>query len=192
MRIVAGKHRGLTLATPKDDRVRPTSDRVREAVFNVLAHNDFGIGFKLEGARVLDLFAGTGALGLEALSRGAAYVLFVDDHFESRGLIRRNVEAAHATGATKIWRRDATALSEMPVNAGGPFDLVFLDPPYRKGLVERGLASIDGGGWLTTHAVVIAEMAEDEMFAAPDWVETLDERVYGDTKILLMVRGVYG
>src|SRR5262245_43754123 len=128
MRIIAGKHRGLHLATPKDERVRPTSDRVREALFNVLAHNDFGIGFKIEGTRVLDLFAGTGALGLEALSRGARYVLFVDDHAESRGLVRRNVEAAHATGATKIWRRDATALGEMPANAGGPFDLVFMDP----------------------------------------------------------------
>jgi 16S rRNA (guanine966-N2)-methyltransferase len=172
MRIVAGKFRGLSLATPKDERVRPTSDRVREALFNVLAHNDFGVGFKIEGARVLDLFAGTGALGLEALSRGARYVLFVDDHHESRGLIRRNV-----------------GLGDMPPNAGGPFDLVFMDPPYRKGLVAQALASIDGGGWLTPHAVVIAEMAEDEMFAAPDWVESLDERVYGDTKVLLMVRG---
>jgi 16S rRNA (guanine966-N2)-methyltransferase len=192
MRIVAGKFKGLGLATPKDARVRPTSDRVREALFNVLAHNDFGVGFKVEGARVMDMFAGTGALGLEALSRGARYVLFVDDHHESRGLIRRNVEAAHATGASKIWRRDATALGEMPPNAGGPFDLVFMDPPYRQGFVAQALASIDGGGWLTPHAVVIAEMAEDEMFAAPDWVETLDERVYGDTKVLLMVRGVQG
>jgi 16S rRNA (guanine966-N2)-methyltransferase len=186
MRIVAGKHRGLALATPKDDRVRPTSDRVREAVFNVLAHNDFGIGFAIEGARVLDLFAGTGALGLEALSRGAAYVLFVDDHFESRGLIRRNVEAARATGATKIWRRDATGLSEMPVNAGGPFDLAFLDPPYRKGLVAQALASARDGGWLTPRALVVAEMAADEAFAAPEGFALLDERTYGDTKVLVL------
>lgn len=186
MRIVAGKHRGLTLAAPKDDRVRPTSDRVREAVFNVLAHNDFGIGFKLEGARVLDLFAGTGALGLEALSRGAAYVLFVDDHFESRGLIRRNVEAAHATGATKIWRRDATALSEMPVNAGGPFDLVFLDPPYRKGLVERAMISAREGKWFAPSALIVAEMAADEAFAVPAGFTALDERTYGDTKVVLL------
>ena len=186
MRIVAGKHRGLTLATPKDDRVRPTSDRVREAIFNVLAHNDFGIGFKIEGARVLDLFAGSGAVGLEALSRGASYVLFVDDHFESRALIRRNVEAAHATGATKIWRRDATALSEMPVNAGGPFDLVFLDPPYRKGLVALALASARGGGWLGPRALIVAEMAADEAFAAPDGFTLLDERTYGDTKVLVV------
>ena len=186
MRIVAGKHRGLTLATPKDARVRPTSDRVREAVFNVLAHNDFGIGFKLDGARVMDLFAGTGALGLEALSRGAAYVLFVDDHFESRALIRRNVEAAHATGATKIWRRDAAALDEMPANAGGPFDLVFLDPPYRKGFVERALVSARDGGWFTPRALAVAEMAADEAFVVPAGFSPLDERTYGDTKVLLL------
>lgn len=186
MRIVAGKHRGLALATPKDDRVRPTSDRVREAIFNVLAHNDFGVGFAIAGARVLDLFAGTGALGLEALSRGASYVLFVDDHFESRGLIRRNVEAAHATGATKIWRRDATALDDMPVNAGGPFDLVFLDPPYRKGLVAQALAGARAGGWLASRALVVAEMAEDEAFAAPDGFALVDQRTYGDTKVALL------
>jgi 16S rRNA (guanine966-N2)-methyltransferase len=189
MRIVAGKFRGLTLATPKDARVRPTSDRVREAIFNVLAHNDFGFGFKIEGARVLDLFAGTGALGLEALSRGARYVLFVDDHAESRGLIRRNVEAAHATGATKIWRRDATGLGDLPPNAGGPFDLVFMDPPYRRGLVAGALASAQHGRWFAPHALIVAEMAEDETFAAPDWVESLDERAYGDTKIVLMTAG---
>lgn len=186
MRIVAGKHRGLSLATPKDARVRPTSDRVREALFNVLAHNDFGTGFALEGARVLDLFAGTGALGLEALSRGAFYVLFVDDHFESRGLIRRNVEAAHATGATKIWRRDATALGDMPGNAGGPFDLVFLDPPYRKGLVELALASARDGKWFAPNALIVAEMATDEAFTMPAGFSALDERTYGDTKVVLL------
>ncbi len=186
MRIVAGKHRGLSLATPKDARVRPTSDRVREALFNVLAHNDFGVGFSIEGARVLDLFAGTGALGLEALSRGASYVLFVDDHFESRGLIRRNVEAAHATGATKIWRRDATGLGEMPGNAGGPFDLVFLDPPYRKGLVELALVSARDGKWFAPNALVVAEMAADEAFAVPAGFVALDERAYGDTKVMVL------
>jgi len=186
MRIVAGKHRGLSLATPKDARVRPTSDRVREALFNVLAHNDFGIGFSVEGARVLDLFAGTGALGLEALSRGAAYVMFVDDHFESRALIRRNVEGCHATGATKIWRRDATGLGEMPGNAGGPFDLVFLDPPYRKGLVELALASARDGGWFAAQALIVAEMAADEAFTVPAGFDTIDERTYGDTKVVIL------
>ncbi len=190
MRIVAGKHRGLSLATPKDARVRPTSDRVREALFNVLAHNDFGVGFTVDGARVLDLFAGTGALGLEALSRGAKYVLFVDDHAESRALVRRNVEAAHATGVTKIWRRDATGLSEMPANAGGPFDLVFLDPPYRKGLVELALVSARDGGWLAEKAIIVAEMALDEVFAVPAGFSALDERTYGDTKVVLLTAAV--
>jgi 16S rRNA (guanine966-N2)-methyltransferase len=192
MRIVAGKFRGLSLAVPKDDRVRPTSDRAREALFNVLAHNDFGVGFTIDGARVLDLFAGTGALGLEALSRGAKYVLFVDDHHESRGLIRRNVEAAHATGATKIWRRDATKLGEMPANAGGPFDLVFLDAPYAQGLTGLALASVHDGGWAAANAVIAAEVAENETFVAPDWVATLDERRYGAAKILLMTCGAQG
>lgn len=186
MRIVAGKHRGLSLATPKDARVRPTSDRVREALFNVLAHNHFGVGFSIEGARVLDLFAGTGALGLEALSRGAKYVLFVDDHAESRALVRRNVEAAHATGVTKIWRRDATQLSEIPANAGGAFDLVFLDPPYRKGYCELALKSARDGGWLAATAIVVAEMAADEAFAVPTGFTALDQRTYGDTTVVLL------
>lgn len=186
MRIVGGKSRGLILSAPSDERVRPTSDRVREAIFNILAHNDFNTGFRLEGSRALDLFAGTGALGLEALSRGAKYVLFVDDHAESRGLIRRNVEAMQATGVTKIWRRDATALGEMPPNAGGPFNLLFLDPPYRKDLAGPALVSARDGKWLSENALVIAEMAEGENFAAPTGFALADERLYGDTKILVM------
>lgn len=186
MRIVGGKSRGLTLAAPKDVRVRPTSDRVREALFNILAHNDFEMGFRLEGSRVLDLFSGTGALGLEALSRGAKYVLFVDDHAESRALVRRNVEAMNATGATKIWRRDATGLGEMPPNAGGPFDLVLLDPPYRKDLLGPALISARDGKWLAEKALIVAEMAEDENFIAPAGFELIDERDYGQTKVLVM------
>ncbi|MEQ1754983.1 MAG: 16S rRNA (guanine(966)-N(2))-methyltransferase RsmD [Micropepsaceae bacterium] len=186
MRIVSGKFRGLLLATPKDQRVRPTSDRVREALFNVLAHNDFDIGFSLHGSRVLDLFAGTGALGLEALSRGAAYVMLVDDHFESRALIRRNVEAAHATGSTKIWRRDATALGDMPANAGGPFNLVFLDPPYHKGLAERALQSALSGSWLAPGALIAVETATGETFVRPASLAVCDERIYGDTTMRLL------
>jgi 16S rRNA (guanine966-N2)-methyltransferase len=187
VRIISGKFRGLSLAAPKDDRIRPTSDRVREALFNVIAHNDFGIGFTLAGARVLDLFAGTGALGLEALSRGAAFVMFVDDHFESRGLIRRNVEAAHATGATKIWRRDAAALGEMPANANGPFDLVFIDPPYRQGLAERALASLVEGGWLAPRCLLVVETAGGETLPIPEVLTVSDERAYGDTLVRLLV-----
>lgn len=187
MRIISGTFRGLSLATPKDERIRPTSDRVREALFNVIAHNDFGIGFTLAGARVLDLFAGTGALGLEALSRGAGFVMFVDDHFESRGLIRRNVEAAHATGATKIWRRDAGALGEMPANANGPFDLVFIDPPYRQGLAARALSSLVEGRWLAPRCLVAVETAAGEALEVPDVLAPADERAYGDTLVRLLV-----
>lgn len=188
MRIISGKFRGLSLATPKDERVRPTSDRVREAIFNVIAHNDFGTDFSLNGARVLDLFAGTGALGLEALSRGASFVMFVDDHFESRALIRRNVEAAHATGATKIWRRDAAVLGDIPANAGGAFDLVFIDPPYRKGLAERALGSLVSGNWLTERCLLVVETAENEMLDLPPSLLIEDDRVYGETRVRLLVR----
>lgn len=188
MRVVGGKFRGRTIEGPKDDRVRPTSDRVRESIFNVLYHNDFGVGFSLEGVRVLDLFAGTGALGVEALSRGAKFCLFVDDHFESRAIIRRNVETMNLTGSSKIWRRDVTDMGPMEPNAGGPFGLVFADPPYRSEMLSKALASSLGGGWLSESAIVVAEMAEDETLGAVAGLDVLDERVYGDTKVVLLRR----
>ena len=188
MRIISGKFRGLSLSTPKDERVRPTSDRVREALFNVIAHNNFGMDFSLNGVRVLDLYAGTGALGLEALSRGASFVMFVDDHFESRALIRRNVEAAHATGATKIWRRDAAVLGDIPSNAGGVFGLVFIDPPYRKGLADRSLASLVAGNWLAERCLLVVETAEGEALDVPPSLEIEDDRTYGDTRVRLIMR----
>ena len=130
MRITGGTFRGRQLAAPRDQGVRPTSDRTRQALFNMLRHKDFDIGFTLEGARVLDLFAGTGALGIEAISHGARWCLLVDDSAESRAIQRENVEALGLTGATRIWRRDATDLGPIGPSAGGPFELVFLDPPY--------------------------------------------------------------
>src|ERR1700744_5486130 len=139
MRVTSGTLGGRTLIAPDDARVRPTSDKVRQAMFNILAHNDFGTGFSFEDARVADMFAGTGALGIEAVSRGASFCLFVDDDAESRGLIRQNVEAFGLTGTTKIWRRDATDLGPINTGSGGPFDLVFLDPPYRTDLIPRCL-----------------------------------------------------
>ncbi len=181
MRITSGTLKGRALAAPPDARVRPTSDKVRQAVFNILTHGDFG-GFALDGAKVIDLFAGTGALGLEAVSRGASFCLFVDDSAESRGLIRTNVEVFHLTGATKIWRRDATELGPMAAGAGGPFTLAFLDPPYRKELAAPALASLRAGGWLLPGAVAVVETAEDETFAA-DGYAMLDTRVYGDTRV---------
>lgn len=188
MRVVGGKFRGRNIEGPKDDRVRPTSDRVRESIFNVLYHNDFDAGFSLEGARVLDLFAGTGALGIEALSRGAKFCLFVDDHFESRAIIRRNIETMNLTGASKIWRRDVTDMGPMEPNAGGPFSLVFADPPYRSEMLAKALLSSLGGGWLSDTAIVVAEMAEDETLGAVAGLDVLDERVYGDTKVVLLRR----
>jgi len=183
MRITGGRFGGRTLAAPSDMRVRPTSDKVRQAVFNMLAHNNWGAG--LDGARVADLFAGTGAMGLEAVSRGASFCLFVDDSAESRALIRTNVEALGLTGITKIWRRDATDLGPMSPGAGGPFDYVFLDPPYRKNLLAPAFASLRDGGWLADGAVLIAECAEDETIDA-DGFESLDERLYGETRVVTL------
>lgn len=180
MRIVGGAFRGRALAAPGDNRTRPTSDRVREAVFNILAH---GIaGFELEGARVLDLFAGTGALGLEALSRGAAFCLFVEEEAEARALIRRNVEALGLTGVTKIFRRDATELG--PAGRNGGFTLAFLDPPYGLGLAERALASASAGGWLAPDAVAVIEERKGTAVALPAGYVALDERSWGDTQVL--------
>src|SRR5665213_217268 len=139
MRITGGTLRGRQLAAPEDIRVRPTSDRTRQAIFNILQHKDFGIGFALEGAAVADLFAGTGALGIEAISHGARWCLLVDDSADSRALIRRNVEALGLTGATRIWRRDACNLGP---HTGDAFGLVFLDPPYRKGLIAPALGAL--------------------------------------------------
>ncbi|HEX2590528.1 MAG TPA: RsmD family RNA methyltransferase, partial [Rhizomicrobium sp.] len=145
-------------------------------------HNDFGVGFSLEGAKVADVFAGTGALGIEAISHGAAYALFVDDSAESRAVIRTNVEAFGLTGVTKIWRRDATDLGRLGAGAGGPFDLVFLDAPYRKGLTEKALTGLRDGGWLSPNAVLVVETAEGETFAAEGFAPP-DTRVYGATAV---------
>lgn len=183
MRITGGEFGGRSLAAPPDARVRPTADKVRQAIFNVLAHNDFGSGFSLGGAGVADLFAGTGALGIEAISRGARFCLFVDDAVESRALIRRNVEALQLTGVTKIWRRDATQLGPMPAGSGGPFDLVFLDPPYRKGLIPGALNSLAEGGWLAARAVLVIETENDGGDSLPARFRSVDERNYGETLV---------
>jgi 16S rRNA (guanine966-N2)-methyltransferase len=179
MRIVGGRFRGRALTAPGDDRTRPTSDRVRESVFNILAH---GIdGFAIEGARVLDLFAGTGALGVEALSRGAAYCLFVEEDAEARGTIRHNVEAFGLTGVTKIFRRDATTLG--PVENRGKFDLAFLDPPYGKELAERALASAAAGAWLAHGAVAVIEERKGTAITLPAGFDALDQRTWSDTQV---------
>ena len=174
MRIVAGKFRGKTLLSPKDESIRPTADRVREAVFNILASR---IGPTLEGRRVLDLFAGTGALGLEALSRGASNVVFVDIGAEARGLIRDHIEAFGAGGTTKLLRRDATDLG--PAGSIRPFDLVFLDPPYGKGLGEQALVSARAGGWRAPEATIVLEEGSEAVRDLPEGFTVDDRREYG-------------
>jgi 16S rRNA (guanine966-N2)-methyltransferase len=182
MRITGGTFRGRVLASPPDMRVRPTSDRTRQAIFNMLQHKDFGIGFALDGIAVADLFAGTGALGIEALSHGARWCLLVDDDADSRALQRQNVEALNLTGATRIWRRDACDLGPIGPAAGGPFNLVFLDPPYRKGLIPRALKSLQDGHWLAPNALLVAETEGMEPLETPDFT-LLEDRDYGETRV---------
>ena len=159
--------------------MRPTSDRVREAIFNMLAHGDYP---PIEGARVLDLFAGTGALGIEALSRGASRAVFIDDGPAARGLIRENIEKLGLMGATKLWRRDATRLGPC---RGEPYDLIFIDPPYGKGLGEQALASAFAGGWVANGAVIVLEEAADAS-VEPHGVTCADRRAYGETSISIL------
>ena len=181
MRIVGGRLGGRALAAPRSQAIRPTADRLRESLFNILIH---AYGDPVTGARVLDLFAGTGALGLEALSRGAAFALFIDAAAEARALVRENVAALGLGGVTRIFRRDATRLGNAhPV---GTFSLVFLDPPYGKGLAERALASAHDGGWLAGGALVVVEEAADAGFKAPDGFSEIERRRYDDTEITFL------
>jgi 16S rRNA (guanine966-N2)-methyltransferase len=180
MRIVGGKFRGRTLTGPKSQGIRPTSDRTRESIFNILLH---AYGDPVNGAHVLDLFAGTGALGLEALSRGAAFALFVDDGAEARALIRQNIEALGTAGISRIFRRDATKLGDVHPNA--PFSLAFLDPPYGKGLVEKALVSARAGGWLTPDALIVVEETKGA-FVTPEGFEEIERRDYDDTEIVIL------
>jgi 16S rRNA (guanine966-N2)-methyltransferase len=184
MRIVGGRLGGRMLAAPKSQNVRPTSDRLRESLFNILAHR---YDDAITGARVLDLFAGTGALGLEAMSRGAAFALFIDDGAEARALIRQNVEALGLGGITRVFRRDATRLGAVHPNE--QFGLVFVDPPYRKGLAEKALASLRDGGWLSAEALVIVEEATDAGFAAPRGFIEMERRRYDDTEFTFLRGG---
>jgi 16S rRNA (guanine966-N2)-methyltransferase len=181
MRIVGGRLGGRNIASPKSQAIRPTSDRLRESLFNILAHAH---GDPVTGARVLDLFAGTGALGLEAMSRGASFALLIDDGAEARALMRQNVETLGLGGMTRIFRRDATKLG--PVHPLEPFSLVFLDPPYRHGLAERALTSLRTGDWLTPDALVVAEEAADAQFKAPEGFAEVDRRRYDDSEFVFL------
>jgi 16S rRNA (guanine966-N2)-methyltransferase len=181
MRIVSGKFRGRNLKAPSSNAIRPTSDRLRESIFNILVH---AYADPITDARVLDLFAGTGALGLESLSRGAEYALFVEEAAEARALIRTNVEALALTGATRIFRCDAARLSDMgPME---PFDLVFCDPPYGQGLAEKSLIAARDGKWLAPSALVVVEEAVKAGFKTPEGFDELERRTYDDTEIVIM------
>jgi len=183
VRIVGGARRGLKLADvgagDPAAHLRPTSDRVREAIFNILTNGPHGN--PVAGARVLDLFAGTGAMGLEALSRGAARVAFVDEGAAARAILRRNIDLMQAMGVTDVWRRDAT---RMGPNRGPGYDLVFLDPPYGRALGEAALASCRAGGWLAPGALIVWE--EGAAPAPPEGFEMLDQRRYGETWVTIL------
>ena len=183
MRIVSGRWKGKALAAPAGDSTRPTSDRARQAVFNILEHAPWSPG--INGGKVLDLFAGTGALGLEALSRGAAHCLFVDTDPAARAALATNIEACAAQGISRVWKRDATDLGVMPATANGPFDLVFLDPPYAKGYdlaALKGLAQ----GWLHSESLVVLERGRGEPPLAPAGYDVLDSRTYGAAEVIFL------
>jgi len=181
MRVVGGRFRGRALAGPKSHAIRPTADRLRESLFNILAH---GYGDSIAGARILDLFAGTGALGIEAASRGASFVLFVDDGAEARALLRENVATLGLGGVTRIFRRDATKLG--PAHPIEPFALAFLDPPYGQNLAVAALASARAGGWLLPDALIVVEEATKATFAAPEGFDELERRAYDDTELVFL------
>ena len=184
MRIIGGKFRGKTLSSPSDDSIRPTSDRARESIFNILGSR---LGPVLAGKRVLDLFAGTGALGLEALSRGAEHVTFVDTGAEARGLIRDHIQAFGAAGITKLLRRDATALGTP--GTFGQFDLIFLDPPYNQGLGEKALAELATNGWIAPGATIVWEEAAEAEVTIPPGFELDDTREYGAAAVRFLTFG---
>jgi 16S rRNA (guanine966-N2)-methyltransferase len=181
LRIVSGEFRGKALVAPKGEATRPTSDRARQAIFNILEHAPWSRG--LRDVRVIDLFSGSGALGFEALSRGAAFCLFVETDEAARGAIRENVDAMGLFGRTRVHRRDATQLGVRPGADGPAFDLAFLDPPYAKGLGEVALAKLAEGGWLAPDATVVFERGADEPpFEAPGYA-LLDARDYGAARV---------
>jgi 16S rRNA (guanine966-N2)-methyltransferase len=180
VRITGGRLGGRILKAPAGRAIRPTADRLRESLFNILAHRKHD---PVHASSVIDLFAGTGALGLEALSRGAAYALFVDNGVEARALLRANIEALGVAGVTRVFRRDATRLGEAP--EPGRFRLAFLDPPYGQGLAPPALRALRDGHWLGEGALVIVEEAADAVMQLPDGFVCEQRRVYGDTQIIL-------
>jgi 16S rRNA (guanine966-N2)-methyltransferase len=187
MRIVAGKLKGRAIVVPEGLGTRPTSDRARQAIFNVLEHAAWAE--PLQGARVMDLFAGSGALGFEAMSRGAAFALFVETDEDARGAIRDNADAFGIMGATRVHRRSAVDLGVRPGSDGEAFDLAFLDPPYGKGLGDQALARLIEGNWLKPGALVVFERGSDEPEIETPGYDRLDARDYGAARVLFLRRG---
>ena len=186
MRIIGGQFRGTRLAAPGAQgggaaQLRPTSDRVRESLFNVLTHGEYP---PIEGVRVLDLFAGTGALGFEALSRGAARAVFIDDGPAARGLIRQNIDTLGVIGRTKLWRRDATQLGPC---RGDAFGLVFADPPYGRDLGGAALLSAHHGGWIAPGAIAVLEQGIADPEPDLAFLRPVDDRRYGEARILIYI-----
>jgi 16S rRNA (guanine966-N2)-methyltransferase len=165
------------LESPADERIRPTSDRIRESLFNILGHRLNGF----VGKRVLDVFAGTGALGLEALSRGAACATFIDSDREALALCRRNAAALGLVDRADFRLADAVRLPRASI----AFDLVLLDPPYGKGLAGAALAVLATGGWLAPQAVAVIEADRSQPEDIPALYSTIDSRDYGRTRIVL-------
>lgn len=186
MRIVGGSHRGRRLLAPKGEAVRPTSDRAREALFNILSHGQFAAeGVPLDGAAVLDAFAGTGALGLEALSRGAASAIFIERDPEALAVLHKNVAALDEGARAKILPGDATH----PPRATAPCDIMFIDPPYRSGLAAPALAGLAAAGWMAPKALVVVEVAAREELVLPAGFTHEGERVYGAARLVFLRGG---
>lgn len=178
MRIVGGEFRGRSLAAPKSNGIRPTIDRTRESLFNILSH---AYPEALDGTRILDVFAGTGAVGLEALSRGCRIALFVENGVEGRGLLWENIDALGLHGRARILRRDATKLGS--VNNIEPFDVLFADPPYGQGHGEKAFVAAHEGGWLVPGALAILEERGDVIVSVAPAFKPLEQRTFGDTKM---------
>lgn len=183
MRIVGGSFRGRRLTVPEGRDIRPTSDRVREAVFNILVH-----GFEIEwdGMSVLDVFAGSGAVGLEALSRGASHATFIDDNDLAIRCVRQNAGAVGAARGATVLKLDATRLPPPPLVAEAPCGVAFLDPPYGSGLAAATLAGLAARGWIGPGSICVVEMAAKEPFKAPDRFDLVDERRYGAARVLFL------
>lgn len=190
MRVIGGNWRGRRLDAPEGKAVRPTGDRAREAVFNILEHGRHtgGGGSPIRGARVLDAFAGSGALGIEALSRGAAHATFLDDSPAALAAVERNLAALGGTGAATVRRADCLA----PPRAQEPCGIVFLDPPYDEGLAAPALAALATAGWIADGALCVVELSREGAFAPPDGFAAVDDRRYGQARVVILRRDPHG